>query len=88
VLAVVLTTRARSDRDPEARHQDRMEGAYADLARYIGRQASVIGWVQLHARPTAEHPLPFDLVDTDTTLNAATGAGLFASERVRTLFTS
>jgi hypothetical protein len=85
VLAVVLTTRAQSDREVEARHQDRMEGAYADLARYIGRQASVIAWVQMKGLPSKENPLPMDLEGAEATLSVSTGAGLFASEEVRSL---
>jgi hypothetical protein len=58
VLAVFLTTRAQADHEAEARRQDRIEGAYANLARFIGHNASVLAWVQENGFPSKERPPP------------------------------
>jgi hypothetical protein len=85
VLAVFLTTRAQADHEAEARRQDRIEGAYANLARFIGHNASVLAWVQENGFPSKERPLPIEPAGPVASLDASTGAGLFASEPVRTL---
>jgi hypothetical protein len=74
-----------AERELEGRRQARIQDAYLELTRFIGRQASIIAWWQRYGPPTSANPLPFELAGPEQTLNATTGVVIFGAPTVRDL---